>query len=575
MENMNNNKETIVENYPSLKTDTTYRKELWYFDTQAKAWGMSVRARWNLTEYSVEYRVMVNGGIYCKKHYLHDDEPNADMTPYHLQMLLTIDNLTCVGKMEEIKPMADKQLMYVHACTDEDVTKRVIGNNVKLKGTTYTKILAPIMKKLQLQYYVSLMKRGFDNTPFVMAKALGNEHNGNFPPHHMYEMGQYAMEDFKAGGTRAALMVATAKCMHSMYPVRSDRNMYNETGLTYTEALHQLRGRIPKYILKHGFSTATILKADIGYQEWTLPDQDYWNKPAGWNQACTLMKNTWITAAFTGGRTRGVFGRSAMVTHKFLSTLMQMNMDELKKMAKLVREEGLPDFAIRGYEFWGDLFTWLSDGYRILHDMRMNRDEYYIRERIQLMTLDNEGHLYDKAVRVFSAHFEQRYPTREYTGSLMKRIAQCGMNHRSQAAYYRDRGNSQGDDHVQMWGLDNEKLMDLIPEEYKSDIIRTKGDMRAAGKQYHHCIGTYANSTGSIFFNKGTTCAQMSMKGDKPVMIQCFAPHDRKTTVSKKYGESMSRSIKGRTSRVLKKAGMKSMKEYLGTVSYDDQALGF
>ena len=81
-----------------------------------------------------------------------------------------------------------------------------------------------------------------------------------------------------------------------------------------------------------------------------------------------------------------------------------------------------------------------------------------------------------------------------------------------------------------------------LPEHLEKLRIKTSKDMRTAGAECGHCIGSYSQDTHHIYFRKGNVCAMVSMtSGD---IVQCFDRNNKNTPASKKFQSYLTAEIK-------------------------------
>lgn len=80
----------------------------------------------------------------------------------------------------------------------------------------------------------------------------------------------------------------------------------------------------------------------------------------------------------------------------------------------------------------------------------------------------------------------------------------------------------------------NREMVKLaLPESLEALRIKTSNEMRTAGAECGHCIGSYSQDTHHMFFRKGNVCAMVSMNnGD---IVQCFDRNNKNTLASKKF----------------------------------------
>jgi hypothetical protein len=71
--------------------------------------------------------------------------------------------------------------------------------------------------------------------------------------------------------------------------------------------------------------------------------------------------------------------------------------------------------------------------------------------------------------------------------------------------------------------------------------MKTGGELIDAGRELHHCIGSYANRDGLVHYRKDNVCAQVDEVSGK--IIQCYDIYDQVTDASKAFEEMISFAI--------------------------------
>ena len=81
-----------------------------------------------------------------------------------------------------------------------------------------------------------------------------------------------------------------------------------------------------------------------------------------------------------------------------------------------------------------------------------------------------------------------------------------------------------------------------LPEHLEKIRIKTSNEMRVAGSDCAHCIGSYYNDNSHMFFRKGNVCAMVSMTNGH--IIQCFDRNNKSTPASKSFSSYLEAEIK-------------------------------
>jgi hypothetical protein len=81
-----------------------------------------------------------------------------------------------------------------------------------------------------------------------------------------------------------------------------------------------------------------------------------------------------------------------------------------------------------------------------------------------------------------------------------------------------------------------------LPEHLETIRIKTSNEMRLAGSDCAHCIGSYYNDNSHMFFRKGNVCAMVSMTSGN--IVQCFDRNNKNTPASKKFQSYLTAEIK-------------------------------
>ena len=81
-----------------------------------------------------------------------------------------------------------------------------------------------------------------------------------------------------------------------------------------------------------------------------------------------------------------------------------------------------------------------------------------------------------------------------------------------------------------------------LPENLEALRIKTSKEMRKAGAECHHCIGSYASEDKHMFFRKGNVCAMVSMADGS--IVQCFDYRNKTTAASNRFKSYLTAEIK-------------------------------
>ena len=90
--------------------------------------------------------------------------------------------------------------------------------------------------------------------------------------------------------------------------------------------------------------------------------------------------------------------------------------------------------------------------------------------------------------------------------------------------------------------IDREMPTLALPQHLEDLRIKTSKDMRTAGSECGHCIGSYSQDTHHIYFRKGNICAMVSMTTGN--IMQCFDRNNKNTPASKKFQSYLTAEIK-------------------------------
>jgi len=81
-----------------------------------------------------------------------------------------------------------------------------------------------------------------------------------------------------------------------------------------------------------------------------------------------------------------------------------------------------------------------------------------------------------------------------------------------------------------------------LPEHLETIRIKTSNEMRVAGSDCAHCIGSYYDDNSHMFFRKGNVCAMVSMTNGQ--IVQCFDRNNKQTPASKNFSSYLNAEIK-------------------------------
>lgn len=81
-----------------------------------------------------------------------------------------------------------------------------------------------------------------------------------------------------------------------------------------------------------------------------------------------------------------------------------------------------------------------------------------------------------------------------------------------------------------------------LPENLEALRIKTSKEMRQAGAECNHCIGSYATEDKHMFFRKGNVCAMVSMADGS--IVQCFDRRNKTTAASNRFKSYLSAEFK-------------------------------
>ena len=121
--------------------------------------------------------------------------------------------------------------------------------------------------------------------------------------------------------------------------------------------------------------------------------------------------------------------------------------------------------------------------------------------------------------------------------SVLEMINGSVNNHRIQAEQ-----NRLALEKYQAIETDSEMVKLALPESLEALRIKTSNEMRLAGAECGHCIGSYSQDTHHMFFRKGNVCAMVSMTSGN--IIQCFDRNNKNTPASKKFQSYLMAEIK-------------------------------
>ena len=148
--------------------------------------------------------------------------------------------------------------------------------------------------------------------------------------------------------------------------------------------------------------------------------------------------------------------------------------------------------------------------------------------------------------------------------SVLEMINASVNNHRIQAEQ-----NRLALEKYQTPETNSEMVKLALPESLEALRIKTSNEMRLAGAECGHCIGSYSQDTHHMFFRKGNVCAMVSMtSGD---ILQCFDRNNKNTPASKKFQSYLTAEIKKADIPFLRTIKKKAIpREYINDeVNYD------
>lgn len=90
--------------------------------------------------------------------------------------------------------------------------------------------------------------------------------------------------------------------------------------------------------------------------------------------------------------------------------------------------------------------------------------------------------------------------------------------------------------------VDREMPTLTLPEDLEALRLKTSKEMREAGAECSHCIGSYASDTHHMFFRKGNVCAMVSMANGS--IVQCFDYRNKTTAASNRFKSYLAAEIK-------------------------------
>lgn len=131
---------------------------------------------------------------------------------------------------------------------------------------------------------------------------------------------------------------------------------------------------------------------------------------------------------------------------------------------------------------------------------------------------------------------DERFVTVDYNKmSVLEMINASVTNHRISAEHNRELLLSSN-------VPDHEMPTVTLPENLEAFRIKTSKEMREAGAECHHCIGSYASDDKHMFFRKGNVCAMVSMADGS--IIQCFDYRNKTTAASNRFKSYLTAEIK-------------------------------
>lgn len=89
---------------------------------------------------------------------------------------------------------------------------------------------------------------------------------------------------------------------------------------------------------------------------------------------------------------------------------------------------------------------------------------------------------------------------------------------------------------------DREMPTVTLPENLEALRLKTSKEMREAGAECNHCIGSYASDNHHMFFRKGNVCAMVSMANGS--ILQCFDRGNKTTPASNKFESYLKAELK-------------------------------
>lgn len=169
--------------------------------------------------------------------------------------------------------------------------------------------------------------------------------------------------------------------------------------------------------------------------------------------------------------------------------MIGLNRKDLLKLSALSRREGR-SVSISSYSAAKEIYNFIQDGARIY--------QVNIGEELTPVTTNM---------------------------SLAEAVRRSGKNHRF---LHSDRMKREAGKY-----MDLEKMPRLydLPDHLEKLRIKTAGEMRLAGAECHHCLGSYVSSKNSMYFRNGSVCAQVTGYD----VVQCYDDRDTKTSKSKKF----------------------------------------
>jgi hypothetical protein len=82
----------------------------------------------------------------------------------------------------------------------------------------------------------------------------------------------------------------------------------------------------------------------------------------------------------------------------------------------------------------------------------------------------------------------------------------------------------------------------VLPEHLEKIRVKTSNDMRLAGQECSHCIGSYSDDNTHMFFRKGNLCAMVTMNTGQ--IVQCFDRNNKTTIASKNFASYLKVELK-------------------------------